>query len=82
MILLEIKVPSVDKTYDFQLDEDANIFNIIAEIGELISQKEHCNVVGNFENLRLCSNKNQQILSVNKTLRECNVQTGDCLTLV
>ncbi|MCQ2498907.1 MAG: EsaB/YukD family protein [Lachnospiraceae bacterium] len=82
MILLEIKVPSVDKSYDFQLDEDANIYNIIAEISELISQKEHCNIVGNFEDLRLCSSKNRQILSVNNTLRECNVQTGDSLILV
>jgi len=82
MILVEIIVPSVDSTYDFQLDEDATINNIIGEISELISQKEHCGVVGNIDNLMLCSMKTRQILSINKTLRECNVQTGDSLELV
>lgn len=82
MILVEIVVPSVDTTYDFQLDEDATVYNIIGEISELISQKEHCNVVGNYDNLMLCSLKNHQILSINNTLRECGVQTGDSLELV
>ncbi len=82
MILVEIIVPSVDSTYDFQLDEDAMIYNVIGEISEMISQKEHCNIVGDFERLMLCSLKDRQILSVNKTLRECGVVTGDSLELV
>ena len=82
MILVEIIVPSVDSTYDFQLDEDAMIYNVIGEISELISQKEHCNVVGDYKKLMLCSIKDSQILSVNKTLRECGIQTGDSLELV
>lgn len=82
MILVDISVPSVDSSYDFQLDEDASIYNIIGEISELISQKEHCEVVGNTESLMLCTLKNRRVLSINRTLREEGIQTGDSLMLV
>lgn len=82
MILVDIKVPSVDCTYDFQLDEDSTIYNIVGEVSELISQKEHCNVVGSSENLMLCLLGSNRVLSVNSTLRESGVKTGDSLILV
>lgn len=82
MILVDINVPSVDSSYDFQLDEDSSIYNIIAELSELISQKEHCEVVGKVEDLMLCTRKDRRVLSVNSTLRESGVQTGDSLMLV
>lgn len=82
MILVDIDVPSVDNSYDFQLDEDSSVYNIIGEISELISQKEHCNIKGNMDALMLCTRKDNRILSINSTLRECGVQTGDSLILV
>ena len=82
MILVDIYVPSVDKIYDFQLDEDAYIYAIIEEVGELIGQKEHSQIVGNIENLMLCSTKDKRILSKDSTLSECGIQTGNSLILV
>ena len=82
MILVDIEVPSVDSSYDFQLDEDSSVYNIIGEISELISQKEHCSIMGNIESLMLCTKKDRRILSVNSTLRDSGVQTGDSLILV
>lgn len=82
MILVDIKVPSVDNSYDFQLDENSAIYNIIGEVSELISQKEHCNIVGNTDELMLCCLKDNRILSINSTLKESGVQTGDSLILV
>lgn len=82
MILVDIEVPSVDSSYDFQLDEDSSIYNIIGEISELISQKEHCVIKGSIDSLMLCTKRDCRILSVNSTLRDSGVQTGDSLILV
>lgn len=82
MILVDIKVPSTDCSYDFQLDEESSVYNIIGEVSELISQKEHCNMVGRMEDLLLCTLKENRVLSVNATLKEAGVQTGDSLILV
>lgn len=82
MILVDIMVPSVDNNYDFQLDENSSIYNIIGEICELISHKEHCAINGNIEQLCLCDLKSNRVLSVNSTLRESQIKTGDSLMLV
>ena len=39
MILVDIYVPSMDETYDFQLDENAEIEKIILEVVGIISKK-------------------------------------------
>lgn len=82
MILVDIKVPSLDTSYDFQLDEESTIYNLIVEIAELISQKEHCNIVGKVDKLMLCTTNPTRILNINKNLREYGVQTGASLLLV
>lgn len=82
MILVDIYVPAVGNLYDFQLDENEKICTIIEEIGELIGQKEHCQVVGDIENLMLCSKENRMILSKNSTLTESGIRTGNSLILV
>lgn len=82
MILVDVYVPSVDNTYDFQLDEDATVATLVEEIGELIGQKEHCRIAGNIENLMLCLREDKKILPKNLTLKACGVQTGNSLILV
>lgn len=82
MILVDIKVPSVEKEYDFKLDENIEIANIVCEISEIISRKEHCMAVGNQEELMLCDMNNNIILQMDKTLAESNIHTGDRLMLI
>lgn len=82
MILVDIFVPSVNNVYDFQLDECTPIGTIVEEIGELIEQKERCKMVGDISELMLCLQKDRRILPKNKTLKECNVQTGNSMILV
>ncbi len=40
MILVEIHVPAMNRAYDFQLDENADIGSVIDELAELIARKE------------------------------------------
>lgn len=82
MILVDIYVPTVGNTYDFQLDENEKISTIVEEIGELINQKEHCTLVGEISNLMLCSMDNKSILPGNLTLYQLGIKTGNSLLLV
>ena len=80
MILVDIYVPSIGNTYDFQLDEEVPVGNVIEEISEMIGQKEHCRIVGDMT--MLCAQKDRQILHRDDTLAQCHIVTGDSLLLV
>lgn len=82
MILVDIYVPSVDKTYDFHLNEGIRIGTVVEEISEMIGQKEHSKIVGSTDQLCLCSYKTGMILDRELSLRSAGVVTGDKLLLV
>lgn len=82
MILVDIDVPSVGQTYDFNLDENAKIQVIIEEIAEMISQKERTSLVGDPRDLMLCDRLNKRTLPKNVSLRECGVGNGGSMLLV
>lgn len=82
MITVDIYVPSVNRVYDFQLDENTQIGNVIDEVSELIEQKEHCTIAGNRAELVLCLKKDSMLLPVGMTLGECGVRTGNSMILV
>ena len=42
MIMADVYVPSIGRQYDFSLDEQAVIAQLIPEIAEVICQKENC----------------------------------------
>lgn len=82
MILVDIYAPAVGNVYDFQLDEEEKIGAIVEEVGELIGQKEHCQIVGDMGELMLCSRKDKQILSKSLTLVASGIQNGSSLILL
>lgn len=82
MILVDVNVPSVENTYDFKLNEDALIGDIIGEVVQLVSQKERCHLVGESKELMLTHLRTGMILDRNKTLYESGVVSGDRLLLV
>ncbi|MCR4640694.1 MAG: EsaB/YukD family protein [Lachnospiraceae bacterium] len=82
MILVDIFVPSVDKTYDFQLNEEIEIHTVLEEISEMIGQKEHSRITGRVDQLLLCNYRTGSILSTNITLKEAGIVNGDKLLLV
>lgn len=82
MILVDIFVPGIDKNYDFQLNETIIISVVIEEIGEMISQKEQLDIMGDIDDLQLCDRRKEVLLPKNKTLAECGIMTGESLILV
>lgn len=82
MILVDIYVPSVDKTYDFYLDESAKIQIIVEEIAEMIGQKERTTLFGHPSGLFLCDRPGQRLLPKEISLRDCGIHSGSSMLLV
>ncbi len=82
MILVDVAVPSVEKKYDFRLDENAQIAMVIEEIAEMVSQMEQCTIVGNREKLMLCQYGDPAILDRHATLQDYGIKSGSRLLLV
>ncbi len=82
MILVDIYVPSVDKVYDFQLNENTPINMLIEEISEMINQKEHTTLKGSIDDMLLCDKSSERILLKEDTLFSSGITTGKSLILV
>lgn len=81
MILVDIYVPSTNRQYDFKLEENAYIADILEEIGEMMfasqeSKKEE------IDRLLLCDYEKQRILPLNQTLKQNNISSGSRLVLL
>ncbi len=82
MIFVDVNVPAVNKTYDFNLDETVPISLVLEEIVEMICQKEHCSLSGEKGDILLCQYSDQSVLSRNKSLEDCGIKDGTKLILV
>lgn len=82
MILTDVYVPSVSKHYAFRLDEKAKISVVMAELIELICQKEQCEFSAGKEKFVLCTYQSKAIMSSERTLREYGITDGGKLILV
>ena len=82
MILVDVYIPSVDQTYDFNIDENVPVASVIEEIASMVSQKEQCVLRGDPGALVLCSPVLLSMLPPEKTLKQCGIDTGHPLILV
>ncbi len=82
MIMVDVTVPSIGRQYNFSLEEQAAISMLIAEITEVICQKECCQLAGSIERLNLCSYEQKKILSPSATLSQYGIANGSRLLLV
>lgn len=82
MIMADVYVPSIGRRYDFSLDEQAVIAQLIPEIAEVICQKENCSLGGDPEGLLLCLMDTHQILDSSKCLSSYRIGNGSSLLLV
>lgn len=82
MILVDIKVPIMGKSYDFKIDEQIPLGIVMEEVGESICQKEQCQAGGSLKELMLWDEERKTELPVDKTGYECGLKTGSQLLLV
>ncbi len=79
MITVMINSIMFGSEYEFRLDSDTEIAELAEEIGEMICQREQCDLVGEVSELVLFSKEKQMVLKADSTLRECGIRTGDTL---
>ncbi len=82
MIMVEIYVPLLQKTYDFSLDETVEIKLLLEEIAEIICQKERWPRLENAGKLILCNRDTQQIYPPDSTLGGTATASGSRLIMV
>ena len=82
MILVDIYAPSVDKNYDFDLDETVEVSVIIEEIVEMIGRNEKTTISGNIASMALCDAERHKMLPKNASLAQCGIKNGMTLLLV
>jgi SPX domain protein involved in polyphosphate accumulation len=82
MFLVDVYVPSVDQTYDFMLDENTEIDNIIKEICEMLSKKIQNKDAKNSSEFTLYHMNTGKALDKAKTLGTSAVKDGSRLMLV
>lgn len=82
MILVDIYVPSLDKTYDFHVDETVQAEKLIMEIAEMIGNDMKAEKKIEAEKLLLCSMDQEQILNKHGSLQSYGIRNGSRLLLV
>ncbi|MGN0621786.1 MAG: hypothetical protein ACI4I9_07955 [Porcipelethomonas sp.] len=82
MIIVEVFVSAVDKSYDFKLNENVPSVLLAEEICEMVCRKEQCRIQGNTEDLLLCCINSKQVIPSEKSLSDMNIHTGEKLVLI
>ena len=82
MILVDIYIPSLDKNYDFQVDENVSIKSLILEITDMIENETKSEKNREPEKFMLCSMDQKKILEKYYTLKEYDIRNGSKLLLV
>lgn len=81
MIIVEIYVPYLDKKYEFKLNEDVAVSDVIDDICSVISEKEQISVAKGKDKMMLFNTDRGSVLSCEKSLYESNISNGDKLIL-
>lgn len=82
MILVDIYIPAIDSTYDFMLDENTPIGQLMAEITGMIGKKVKESEQVETQNFLLCDMKSGTILKREKTLYTSGIADGGKLIFV
>lgn len=82
MILTDIYIPALDRSYDFQVEETARTESLIEEIAGMIAgetRSGECSPAGKF---LLCSLDKEMILKKGESLAAQGIKNGSRLMLV
>lgn len=82
MILVDIEVPANGQTYDFRLDENAYIADLVDEIGTMLVLNGDGNTSEDIQDMLLCDCLRKRILPLDATLKLCGIGSGDRLFFI
>lgn len=82
MIIVDVNVVILDKFYDFELNEDVKIKEVIEEIVHMIEQKERTGFTGDISDLILFDRRNRRVLNSDYSLAQQGIVSGGSLSLI
>lgn len=82
MIIIEVEVPMMGKQYDFQIDENVPLSEVMEEAAEMICQKEQCPVQGDTRRMLMWNAQNHVQLLKEQTASENGLRTGSRILMV
>lgn len=82
MILVDVRFPELDRTIDFQLNEDVRGWEIAEEIATMAARSFGRGYVPNANAVALFSMDKWRQIDLNRTLRENGVRSGERLLYV
>ena len=82
MILVDVYVPAMDDDYDFMVDENVAVGQIVTEIGGMISKKVKETLLEQDADFQLYSMNTRTLLNSGQSLYMNNVTDGCRLLLV
>lgn len=82
MILVDIEFPAINKRYDFKLDENVYIVDLIDQIASMVIPTEERESEKKVQNMLMYEEDKGRILELNKTLRQCGIGNGTHLVML
>lgn len=84
MILVDVSMPVIGKTYEFSLDENTSVSLIIDEIVEIVVQKEGYSYERENTDDGMCmfSYDTRRLLDAGKSLSENGITNGSRLLII
>lgn len=81
-MLVDMEFPAMSRLYQFNLNENVPVSQLLEEIVEMICQKEQTAFDGEMAKLLLCSRNRELVLDPARTLSELQIREADRLILV
>lgn len=81
MVLVDVQVPALDGSYDFELDEQIRTEKLIGEIISLIEEKERI-LCRDRKERYLYAPKQKRFLALDEGLAKQGIKSGDGLILI
>ena len=82
MIIVNVDVPILGQTLDFQMDENIPIYEVQEEIVDIICRKNSCELLGEEQRLLLWDAERSILLQREKSGSENGLRSGSHLILV
>lgn len=81
MILIEVYFPLLNRSYDFELDENSSVSQTAEEMISMISVREHCTPPEHKERYELFDVRERRRIAREKTFAEEGICSGQRLIL-
>ncbi len=80
-LTVNVEAPLIGEKYEFQIDENSYICDLISDFCEMICRKNQCVFLGDEEKLMLWDMRSLTPLKKDRTAADCGLQNGMNLML-